>query len=88
MSNAARDLLLQWEIQHIFPSEIRTQDSPEAQKARDLLSDIGFNLESRGNKMALFSSEEMRDAMRNTPPAVQEALIKAGCPPSAPMAQI
>lgn len=76
MTDAARDLLLQWEIQHIFPRELA--NNPDAAAGRALLDSIGFNLESRGNKMALFSSEEMRDAMRNTPPAIQEALIKSG----------
>ena len=77
MSDTARELLLRFEIQHIFPSEIRTQDSVAADRARGLLASIGFNFESRCNKMALFSSPEMRDAMRNAPPAVQQALVNA-----------
>lgn len=40
-----------FEIQHIFPTAILTQNTPEAMAVRKLLADIGFNTESRGNKI-------------------------------------
>ena len=54
MSGEARNLLLRFEIQHIFPSEIRT--NPAAAEAYAFLQSIGFNFESRGNKMATMTS--------------------------------
>jgi hypothetical protein len=35
-----------FEIQHIFPNEILSGQSLEAQQARALLASIGFNLEA------------------------------------------
>ncbi len=38
-----------FEVQHIFPTAILTQNTPEAMAARKFLAGIGFNTESRGN---------------------------------------
>lgn len=38
-----------YEVQQIFPVAIATQDCPQAEAARALLSEIGFDLESNGN---------------------------------------
>ena len=55
MSALQRKRWLRFEIQHIFVSEIA--NSPTAIPALTLLTSVGFNLESRGNKMPLLSNE-------------------------------
>ena len=70
MSTLQRKRWLRFEIQHIFVSELGKGDF--SKPARDLLAEVGFNLESRGNKMALLSSPESRDAIRNAPQNVQQ----------------
>lgn len=45
MSDLFRYINLRFEIQHLFPSEIR--NNPDAEDARRLLTSINFNLESR-----------------------------------------
>ncbi|TIX51885.1 hypothetical protein [Alteraurantiacibacter aquimixticola] len=57
MSDTTRYINLRFEIQHLFPSEIRTSTADaNAIRANQLLVDIGFDLEARGNKMALLNS--------------------------------
>jgi hypothetical protein len=43
-----------------------------------VLSAIGFNLESRGNKLALLVSSQTRDVIESAPAVVQQAHITAG----------
>lgn len=79
MIDIVRYIQLRFEIQHLFPTQIRTNVSdPNAVIANQFLADVGFNLESSGNKMALLASPDMRDALRNTPPSVQQAFVDAG----------
>ncbi|MEP2235269.1 hypothetical protein [Hyphomonas sp.] len=69
MIDIVRYIQLRFEIQHLFPTQVRTSVSdPNAVIANQFLADVGFNLESSGNKMALLASPDMRDALRNTPP--------------------
>lgn len=58
MTDGTRYINLRFEIQHLFPSEIGKADA--AVDARRLLNSINFDLESRGNKMALLASPAMR----------------------------
>ena len=69
---------LGYEIQHIFASEIGTQDSTKAEAARELLLNVDFDLESRSNKIALLRDPATRDAIANAPPEVRAALAAAG----------
>lgn len=76
MTDGTRYINLRFEIQHLFPSEIGKADA--AVDARRLLNSINFDLELRGNKMALLASPAMRDALRNAPESVQQAFTDAG----------
>ena len=67
-----------FEVQHIFPTAILTQKMPEAMAARKLLADIGFNTESRGNKIGELITQETADAILNGSKAAQQALLDAG----------
>ena len=79
MSDISRYVNLRFEIQHLFPSEIRSNTSDaNAVRANQFLVDVGFDLESRGNKMALLATPAMRDALLNAPEAVQQAFRDAG----------
>lgn len=51
-----RAIALGYEIQHIFVSEIASQNSQAAINARRLLDSIGFDLDSRSNQIALLRS--------------------------------
>jgi hypothetical protein len=50
-----RKRYLGYEIQHVFMEEILTGDRLEARQAKLLLAEIGFDVQSRGNKIALFA---------------------------------
>ena len=78
MSDPQRARFLGYEIQHIFAQEILTRNSDEARAARTLLTDIGFDLESRSNKIALLRSPETRDALANAPSELQQVFVEAG----------
>jgi hypothetical protein len=78
MAEIERGRTFGFEVQHIFPNEILTSPSPAAMQARALLSAIGFNLESRGNKIALLISSATRDVIESAPAAVKQALTTAG----------
>ena len=67
-----------FEIQHIFPTAILTENTPEAMAARALLADIGFNTESRGNKIGELITPETAAAILNGSQAAQQALLDAG----------
>lgn len=67
-----------FEVQHIFPTAILTQNAPAAMAARKLLADIGFNTESRGNKIGELTTQETADAILNGSKAAQQALLDAG----------
>ena len=53
MAKSERGRVFGFEIQHIFPNQILTENSREAKNARALLASISFNLESRGNKIGI-----------------------------------
>jgi hypothetical protein len=55
--NAAseRKRYLGYEVQHVFMEEINEPRTPAARNAQLLLAEIGFDIQSRGNKIALFA---------------------------------
>ena len=67
-----------FEIQHLFPNAIISEDSVPAENARLLLSSIGFDVEWRGNKMPLLINPFTRDAILAAPEAVRQVFVKAG----------
>jgi hypothetical protein len=70
-----RKRYLGYEIQHVFMEEILTGTSREAGEAKLLLAEIGFDIQSRGNKIAMFRSRETLDALKNTPSNIQDAFF-------------
>jgi hypothetical protein len=67
-----------FEIQHIFPTAILTEDSAAALAARKLLAVIGFNTESRGNKIGELITPETANAILNGSAAAKQALLDSG----------
>jgi hypothetical protein len=78
MSEEPRNRVLGVEIQHIFVSEIAGEKTAAARVANAFLQSINFNLESRGNKLALLARSNVRDAILNAPESVRQALANAG----------
>jgi len=72
------DRYFTYEIHHIYPSEIRSGTAPEAVLARQLLAELGFDLEAIGNKMPLLTHAEAIAAYDNAPPEIWAALEAAG----------
>jgi hypothetical protein len=70
-----RKRYLGYEIQHIFMEEILNGLTTEARDAKLLLAEIGFDIQSRGNKIALFRSRDTLDALKNTPSNIQDAFF-------------
>jgi hypothetical protein len=71
MSDPVRQRFLGYEINHIFASEIATSLGADAVKAYQLLQSIGFDLESRSNKIALLRSPETLAAIADAPASIQ-----------------
>lgn len=63
MIDVFRYINLRFEIQHLFPTEVGSGIGDDARDARRLLASINFDLESKGNKLALLASPGMRDAL-------------------------
>jgi hypothetical protein len=76
MSDPQRARFLGYEIQHIFASEILT--STDAEPALRLLQSLGFDFESRSNKIALLRSSDTLVALKNGAPALRQAFADAG----------
>ena len=77
MNDLVRYIKLRFEIQHLFPSGVTKGTNDSARAAQRLLKSVKFDFESIGNKMALLASSDMHDALRNTPPSVQQAFVDA-----------
>ena len=75
MSQDPRNRILGVEVQHIFVTAIETRISDEADRARAFLQSIGFDLESRSNKVALLARVNVRDAILNAPDEVQQVHV-------------
>ncbi len=81
MSQDPRNRILGVEVQHIFVTAIETRISDEADRARAFLQSIGFDLESRSNKVALLARVNVRDAILNAPDEVQQVHVPADLAP-------
>src|SRR5262249_31235044 len=78
MSDWIRGRIFGFEIQHIIPSEVMSSTTAAAVKARQFLASVGFDVESRGNKIALLISTATRNALLAAPQAVRDAFTNAG----------
>ena len=76
-----RGRTFKFEANHIIPEEVISGDTVEAENARELLADIGFNIEARANKMMLFVSEAARDAVLAAPTSVRDCCAGIGISP-------
>jgi hypothetical protein len=65
------------EVHHEIPTQVMTEDSDAARAARKLLNEIGFNTESKANKIALPINAETRDKIASSP-AMKQAFLDAG----------
>ena len=61
---------------HEFPTEIETRNSPDAEKARQLLRDASFNVESTGNKIILFANGDTASKIAGS--STSQAWLNAG----------
>lgn len=65
------------EVNHKIPTQVLTENSPEAEKASALLGDVGYDTEAAANKIALAINAETRDKLASSP-AVKQAFLDAG----------
>lgn len=75
---ADRGRIFGFEIQHIIPEQVLTGTTPDAVAARAFLQSIGFNVEGRGNKVALLIDPDTRAAIMVGPEGIRAAMASAG----------
>lgn len=52
-----------FQIHHLIPEQILSGTGQTYERAADFLSSVDFDIESRGNKIALLINEQMRNAI-------------------------